>query len=147
MDVQPKSCDWERPAPFGKELLLLQLFRCLGRSRFFLGDSKKNRCFYMVLASTEGSGTGKVAFWKSFNIDALGYRQHSPNIGPKMGQHGANIGQHRANIGPRQGQDGVHIGQHRANLGQHRANIGQHRANMGQDGAHIGQHKANIEPT
>ena len=79
---------------------------------FFLAK-QKTVVFYVVLASTEGSGTETLASWRSFNIDARGYRQYSPNIGPKMGQHGVNIGQHRANIGPRQGQHGAKM----ANIG------------------------------
>ena len=74
---------------------------------FFLGEAKKLWLF------TWFSGTETLASWRSFNIDARGYRQYSPNIGPKMGQHGVNIGQHRANIGPRQGQHGAKMGPHR----------------------------------
>ena len=41
-----------------------------------------------------GSGKEKSASWRPFNRDGRTYRQHSLNIGPMMGQHGANIGQH-----------------------------------------------------
>ena len=67
---------------------------------------KKKRGFYVVLGSAAGSGKEKLASWRPFSKDGLTYSQHSLNIGPKMGQHVANIGQHRANIGARQGQHG-----------------------------------------
>ena len=40
---------------------------------FFVADAH-NRSFYVVLASTEGSGTEKLASWGSFARDGLGYR-------------------------------------------------------------------------
>ena len=85
--------------------LFFTVFRSLGGSHFLLLKVKKP-WFFVVFGSAEGSRKEQLASWKSFNRDGLTYRQHSLNIGPKMGQHGANIGQRRANIGPRQGQHG-----------------------------------------
>ena len=79
---------------------LLTVFRSLGLSQFFWLAKVKNRGFYLVFGSAERSGKEKLASWRSFNTNGLTYRQHSLNIGPKMGQHGA------ANVGPRQGQHG-----------------------------------------
>ena len=61
---------------------------------------KKKRGFYVVLGSAAGSGKEKLASWRPFSKDGLTYSQHSLNIGPKMGQHVANIGQHRGKTGP-----------------------------------------------
>ena len=70
----------------------------------FLLAKVKNCGFYVVFGSAEGSGKEKLASWRSFNRDGLTYRQHSLNIGHRLGQHGANIGstqgQHRVNTGP-----------------------------------------------
>ena len=56
------------------------------------------KCISVFFGSTEGSGTEKFASWRSFNINGLGYRQHSPNIGPKMDQHSLKMEQHSPKI-------------------------------------------------
>ena len=58
----------------------------------FLLMKVKNRGFYVVLGSAAGPGKEKLASWRPFSRDGLTYSQHSLNIGPKMGQHVANIG-------------------------------------------------------
>ena len=85
---------WIPGSPRPPHFLLMKVFK------------KKNVVFMWFFGSAAGSGKEKLASWRPFSKDGLTYSQHSLNIGPKMGQHVANIGQHRANIGARQGQHG-----------------------------------------